>query len=53
MFGLFNSLTELAADVVKVVVAPVEIVVDLADAAVKPVAEVAQELANEIKSLKD
>ena len=53
MFGLFKSVVDLATDVVEVVAAPVEAVIDLADAAVKPVAEVARALANDIKSLKD
>lgn len=53
MFGLFKSVVDLATDVASVVVAPVEIVADLAGAAVKPVAEVAQELVKDVKSLKD
>lgn len=53
MFGLFKSMAELATDVVKVAAAPVEMVVDLADAAIKPIAEVARELADDIKNLKE
>lgn len=53
MFGLLKSVADLATDVAAVVVAPVAVAVDLAGAAVKPVAEVAQGLASEIKSLKD
>lgn len=53
MFGLLKSITDLTVDVVTVVAAPVEIVVDLAGAAVRPIAEVAKELTDEIKSLKD
>jgi diacylglycerol kinase len=53
MFGLFDSVVDLVSDVAKVVIAPVEIAVDLAGAAVKPLAEVAKDLANEVKSLKD
>lgn len=53
MFGLFKSVAELAVDTVKIVAAPVQIVVDLADAAIKPAAEVAQELVEEVKSLKE
>ena len=53
MFSLLKSVVELTTDVVKVVATPVEMVVDLADAAVKPLAEVADDLKNEIKSLKD
>lgn len=53
MFGLLKSVTDLAADVTKVVVAPVEVVVDLAGAVVKPVAEAAEEIVEEVKSLKD
>jgi hypothetical protein len=53
MFGLLKSVVDLAADVTKVVVAAVEIVADLAGAVVKPVAEAAQELAKDVKSLRD
>ncbi|WP_298406517.1 hypothetical protein [Janthinobacterium sp.] len=53
MFGLLKSLGGLAADVVQVVAAPVEMVVDVAAAAVKPAAEVAKELVADVKSLKD
>lgn len=52
MFSLFKSVVDLAADVAQVVVAPVEIVSDLAGAAVKPVAEVAKDLIADVKSLK-
>lgn len=40
-------------DVAKVAVAPVEIVVDVAAAAVKPIAEAAEDLVKDVKSLKD
>lgn len=53
MFGLLKSVVELATDVAEVVVKPVEMAVDLADAAIKPIAEVAKDLADDIKSLKD
>lgn len=53
MFGLLKSVVDLATDVATVVVAPVEMVVDLTGAAVKPIAEVAKELAKDVKSLKD
>lgn len=53
MFSLLKSVTELVEDTAKVVLTPVEMVVDLADAAVKPLSEVAQELAKDVKSLKD
>lgn len=53
MIGLMKSLGGLAVDVVQVVAAPVEMVVDVAAAAVKPVAKVAKELAADVKSLKD
>lgn len=51
--NLLNSLTDLAVNVVKIVAAPVEIVVDLVGAAAKPLAEAAQELVKDVKSLKD
>ncbi len=53
MFSLFKSVVELTTDVAKVVATPVEMAVDLADAAVKPLVEVAEDLSKEIKSLKD
>lgn len=53
MFGLLKSLGGLAADVAQVVAAPVEMVVDVAAAAVKPVAEAAKELVDDVKRLKD
>jgi hypothetical protein len=53
MFGLLKSVVELASDVVEVVAAPVEIVVDLADAAIQPFKEAARDIKNDIKSLKD
>lgn len=53
MFRLFKSLTDLAGDVAAVVVAPIEMAVDLTGAAVKPLAEAANDLTDDIKSLKD
>jgi hypothetical protein len=53
MFVLLKSVADLTADVAKVAVAPVEMVVDLAGAVVKPVAEAAEELVDEVKQLKD
>ena len=53
MFGLLKSAFDLAGDVVLVAIAPVEMVVDLAGAAVKPLAEVAKDLARDVKGLKD
>ncbi len=53
MFGLLKSVAGLALDVVEVVATPVEIMVDVASAAIKPVAEVARDLKNEVKNLKD
>ncbi len=47
--GLFDSLLDLATDTVKIVAAPVDVVVTIAAAAVKPVAEVVEELAEDIK----
>jgi diacylglycerol kinase len=53
LFGLFKSVIDLATDVAEVVATPVEMAVDLVGAAVKPLAEVAADLKNDIKSLKD
>lgn len=51
MFGLLGSVAELAVNVTKVVVAPVEVVVNVANAAVKPIAEGVAELVQETKDL--
>lgn len=53
MFGIFKSVTQLATDVVDIVLTPVEMLVDVATAATKPIAEVCKELKDEVKSLKD
>ncbi|NML61809.1 hypothetical protein HHL21_12135 [Massilia sp. RP-1-19] len=53
MFGLLKSLTDLAGDMATVILAPVEVVIDLTGAAVKPFAEAAKDLAADVKSLKD
>lgn len=53
MFGLLKSITDLAGDVAKVALAPVEIAVDLTAAAVRPLAEAAKGLTADVKSLKD
>lgn len=53
MFKLFESVFDLTTDVVKVAAAPVEVAVDLAGAVVKPISEVAGEIVDEVKSLKD
>ncbi len=49
--GLFDSLCDLTFDAVKIVAAPVDVVVTVAAAAVKPVAEVVTDLAEEIKDV--
>ena len=51
--GLFNSLVDLTSNVVKVVTAPVEMAVDVTTAVVKPLAEAAKDLTDDVKSLKD
>lgn len=51
--GIFDSLTSLVTNVAKIVVAPAEVVVDLADAVVKPLADAAEEIVKDIKSIKD
>lgn len=51
--GLFDSLVELTTNTVKVVAAPVEVVAELANAAVKPIAEAAEEIVEDVKSIKD
>jgi hypothetical protein len=47
--GLFDSLVELATDTVKIVAAPIDVAVTVVAAAVKPVAELVEELADDIK----
>lgn len=49
--GLFDSLVELTTDAVKIVAAPIDVAVTLTAAAVKPVAEVVTDLAEDIKSI--
>ena len=51
--SIFDSVIGLTKDVFEVVTTPVEIAVDLADAAIKPMAEAAKEIKDDIKSLKD
>lgn len=45
----FGSLVSLATNVVGIAVAPIVLVVEVADAALKPVAEVVKDLAQDIK----
>lgn len=49
--GLLDSCLDLVSDAAKVVVAPIEVVIDVADAIVKPIAEVAQDVVEEVKDL--
>lgn len=49
MFGILNSIVDLGVNTVKLVVAPVGVALDVANAAVKPLSEVAQDLAKDIK----
>lgn len=53
MFGLFNSVVDLVADVATIAAAPVKVAVDVAGAVVKPIAQVAEEISKDISSLKD
>lgn len=50
---MFGSLLDLAVNTVRVVAAPVELVLDVANEVVKPVADTAEELANDIRSIFD
>lgn len=50
MFGLFDSVLELASNTAKIVVTPVAVAADVLNAAVKPLAEVAEDLAKDIHS---
>lgn len=51
--GLFDSITDLVGSVAKVVAAPVEVVVNVANAVVEPLAEAAEEIIKDVKSLND
>ncbi len=51
--GLFDSLADLTKNVASVVVAPVEIAADVANAAVKPIKELTDEMKHEVKDLVD
>lgn len=53
MFGLLKSVTEVVVDVADLVSAPLEAGVDLLGAAIRPFKEAAEELKQDIKSLKD
>ena len=48
---IFKSLGELGPNVGKVALAPVEMTVDLTNAAVKPMAEVAEEMTDSFKEI--
>jgi hypothetical protein len=50
---MFGSLFEIVKDTTRIVTAPVEMVVDIVSIPVKEVASVAQDLVEEVKSLKD
>lgn len=47
--GLFDSLTDLTKNVVDIVKAPVEIAVDVAKGATKPMADMANEVVEDVK----
>lgn len=49
--GIFDSLLDLTTSAVKIVAAPVDVVVTVAAAAAKPVAEVVEDLADDIKDV--
>lgn len=51
--GLFDSLVNVVADVVTVAVKPAEIVLDVVDAGLKPIADGLTELAENVKDVKD
>lgn len=51
--GIFDSLASLTTNVVKVAVAPLEVVVDLADVVVQPLVDAAEVVTDGVKSLKD
>lgn len=53
MFGLLNSIADLATDVVDIAKAPVEMAADLVGAVTAPLADAANELVKDVKSLKD
>lgn len=54
MSDLFKSVFGLASDAVKIVLAPVQVAVDLTRAVTKPVADLAQDTAKELgKTLSD
>lgn len=49
--GFFDDIAGLVGDVAKVAVAPVEIVANVARAVTKPIAEIAEEIVDEVKDL--
>jgi hypothetical protein len=50
---MFKSVFNVLEDVTRVVTAPVEVLVDLAQVVTKPSAELAQDIVNEVKGLID
>jgi len=51
MFGLLKGVVELTRNVAEVALTPVEVVVDLANAATQPLADAAKEIKQDIKDL--
>lgn len=49
--SLFDSLIDLAVDTTRIVTAPVEVVVDVAAAAIKPIADGAQSIVDSAKEI--
>lgn len=49
--GLLDSVFSLAVNTTKVVLAPVEVVADLANAVVEPVKEAVDEIVKDVKSI--
>lgn len=47
--GLFDSVLDLTKNVADVAIAPIEIAVDVTNAAIKPVADLANETVEEVK----
>lgn len=53
LFGLIKTVTDVASNVVDVVVAPVEIAADLAKVTTAPLAGMAREVSREVKEVTD
>lgn len=51
--SIFDSIFSITGNIAKVVLAPVEMALDVVDAAVQPIADAAKDMVDDVKSIKD